>query len=202
MSPRVAIAQTPRLLLATWLPGDRDLFREINGDPKVMEFFAFRRNDDEADALLGKLNDMIRDDGTGFYAIILKETGEALGFCGMSRPSLTGLFPGGTIEIGWRLATRFWGKGYATEAAKGLLDWGFAAKKFETIVSFAVETNRRSTAVMKRLGMRRTPKLDFFHPRVPDTHPHLQRHVVYAVTRGEWLATGRRRAESPPLTSA
>lgn len=194
MSKRRAIAETSRLLLATWLPDDRDLFREINGDPKVMEFFPFRRRDDEADSLLGKLNDMIMDDGTGYYAIVLKETDQAVGFCGMSRPNIASVFPDGTIEIGWRLATRFWGMGYATEAAKGLLDWAFAAKQLETIVSFAVEANRRSTAVMKRLGMRRAPQLDFIHPRVPDTHPQLKQHVVYSVTRTEWMENEKRRA--------
>jgi RimJ/RimL family protein N-acetyltransferase len=194
MSERVAIAQTQRLLLATWLADDRDLFREINGDPQVMEFFAFRRSEEEADALLGKLNDMISDDGMGFYAIVLKETGRAIGFCGMSRSNLAGIFPEVTVEIGWRLATRFWGKGYATEAAAGLLDRAFAADELRMVVSFAVETNRRSTAVMKRLGMQRAPELDFVHPRVPDTHPHLQRHIVYAVTRDQWLTGRQRRA--------
>ena len=72
MSQRVTIVETPRLILGTWLPTDRDLFRQINADPKVMEFFPFRRSHEEADTFLGKLNGMMTDDGLGFYALVLK----------------------------------------------------------------------------------------------------------------------------------
>ncbi len=186
MTGRVAIVETPRLVLGTWVPADRDLFREINADPKVMEFFPFRRNYEEADALLDKLNGVMTDDGLGFYAVVLKETGEPMGFCGLSHPNLPGVFPDRAVEIGWRLATRFWGNGYATEAAIALLDRVFTVTNLDAVVSFAVEANRRSTAVMQRIGLHRISDLDFIHPRVPDTHPQLKRHVVYAVTRDEW----------------
>lgn len=188
MTKRVAIAETPRLILGTWLQSDRDLFREINADPKVMEFFPFRRSHEEADAFLGKLNGMMTSDGLGFYAVALKETDEPVGFCGLSHPNLPGIFPNEAIEIGWRLATRFWGNGYATEAAGALLDKAFSQPNIDSVVSFAVAANRRSTDVMQRLGMRRRQDLDFDHPRVPATHPHLKRHVVYTVSRDEWQA--------------
>ncbi len=188
MSRRVTIVETPRLILGTWLPTDRDLFREINADPKVMEFFPFRRSHEEADAFLGKLNGMMTEDGLGFYAVVLKEKQEPAGFCGLSHPNLPGIFANDAVEIGWRLATRFWGNGYVTEAANALLECAFARHGRETVVSFAVENNARSTNVMKRLGMQRKLGLDFSHPRVPDSHPHLKRHVVYAISRDEWQA--------------
>jgi RimJ/RimL family protein N-acetyltransferase len=186
MIQRATIIETPRLLLGTWLPADRDLFREINADPKVMEFFPFRRSYEEADAVLGRLNGMLTEDGLGFYSIVLKQSAEPMGFCGLSHPNLPGIFPDQTVEVGWRLATRFWGNGYATEAAKALLDHAFVVKSLDAVVSFAVEANRRSTGVMQRLGLHRVKELDFNHPRVPETHPHLSRHVVYAITRNEW----------------
>jgi RimJ/RimL family protein N-acetyltransferase len=186
MTERIVIVETSRLILGNWLTSDRDLFREINADPKVMEFFPFRRSHEEADGFLVKLNDMIHADGLGFYSVVLRQTMEPMGFCGLSRPNLPGVFPEQTVEIGWRLATRFWGNGYATEAAIGVLDWAFADKGLDAVVSFAVEANHRSTSVMKRIGLHRIPQLDFEHPRVPLTHPHLKRHVVYAVTRDEW----------------
>ncbi|MDE1158334.1 MAG: GNAT family N-acetyltransferase [Neorhizobium sp.] len=185
---RLVILETPRLIIRNWLHTDRDLFREINCDPKVMEFFAVKRSHAEADAFLMKLNDSIVESGIGFYCLELKTSAEPIGFCGLSRTSLPAVFADGTVEIGWRLATRFWGKGYATEASRALLDFAFDLKKMDAVVSFAVEKNGRSTAVMKRLGMHRLPHLDFDHPRVPDTHPHLKRHVVYAVTCDEWKA--------------
>lgn len=179
-APRI-ILETERLVLRSWLERDRDLFREINADPKVMEFFPFRRNHAEADALFDRVNAMIKEDGLGFYAVELKETGEAMGFCGLAPANMPGIFPQETIEIGWRLATRFWGHGYITEAAAALISHGFGAMQLAAVVSFAVESNHRSTAVMRRISMRRCPEMDFDHPRVPDTHPHLKRHVTYAI---------------------
>lgn len=178
--PRI-ILETERLRLRSWTEADRDLFREINADPKVMEFFPFRRTYAEADMLFDRVNAMIRENGLGFYAVEVKALGEAVGFCGLAPANMPGIFPAETIEIGWRLATRFWGHGYVTEAASALLAYGFDALKLKAIVSFAVETNHRSTAVMKRIGMFACPEMDFDSPKVPDTHPHLKRHVTYAI---------------------
>ena len=197
LTGRRIILETPRLVIRNWQASDRDLFREINADPKVMEFFPFRRSPEEADAFLSRLNGMIGDNGLGFYALELKATGEPIGFCGLSLANMPSIFPAETVETGWRLATRFWGNGYVTEAACALLDFALAEKNIKAVVSFAVAENRRSTAVMERLGLHRIPHLDFEHPRVPDTHPHLKRHVVYAVTQDEWKRQAARRG--PPV---
>ncbi|NTF32399.1 GNAT family N-acetyltransferase [Rhizobium skierniewicense] len=178
---------TSRLLLREWRETDRDLFREINADPKVMEFFPQARSHDESDVALDRVNGLIRATGYGLYAMELRDTGEPIGFCGIVPVNLEDIFPLGTMEIGWRLATRYWGKGYATEAAKSLLAMGFDEKKLPEIVSFAVKDNQRSVAVMKRTGLIRDPSRDFLHPRVPDTHPHLKPHVTYALTLERWL---------------
>lgn len=175
------ILETPRLTLRNWRDDDRDLFREINRDATVMEFFPFRRSHEEADLLLDKVRRMINETGLGFYALELKETAEPIGFCGLSLAGLAPLFAPDTVEIGWRLATRFWGKGYVTEAATALLAHGFTIFQLDEIVAFAVDGNRRSIAVMERIGMHRDPDGDFDHPRVPDSHPHLKRHVLYRI---------------------
>jgi RimJ/RimL family protein N-acetyltransferase len=177
----VTILETPRLTLRNWRDDDRHLFREINRDAKVMEFFPFRRSHEEADLLLDKVRRMIDETGLGFYALELKETAEPVGFCGLSLAGLAPLFAPDTVEIGWRLATRFWGKGYVTEAATALLAHGFKIFQLDEIVAFAVEGNRRSIAVMERIGMHRDPDGDFDHPRVPDSHPHLKRHILYRI---------------------
>lgn len=197
--PRI-ILETSRLVLRSWLERDRDLFREINADPKVMEFFPFRRSHAEADALFERVNAMIKEDGLGFYAVELKETGEAMGFCGLAPANMPGIFPIEAIEIGWRLATRFWGQGYITEAAQALVDHGFKQMKLAAIISFAVADNHRSTAVMQRIGMIRCPDLDFDHPRVPDSHPHLKRHVTYAIVNDPVIAE-REAVQPPPYSS-
>ena len=110
-----------------------------------------------------------------------------MGFVGLNAAELEPLVPAGTIQIGWRLAPEFWGHGYVTEAAEALLAFGFDTLDHEEIVSFVVWNNVRSTAVMERLGMRRDPS-DFDHPDVPDTHPELQRHVLYRLSREDWQA--------------
>ncbi|HEX5934366.1 MAG TPA: GNAT family N-acetyltransferase [Pseudorhizobium sp.] len=179
------VLETERLRLRSWIESDRHLFREINADTKVMEFFAFRRSHAEADALLEKINSSIRETGLGFYCLELKETSEPVGFCGLSLANMPDIFPAETVEIGWRLATRFWGHGYVTEAGRALLDFAFREKSVPAVLAFAVTENRRSTAVMERIGMRPCRDMDFDHPRVPETHPHLKRHVVYAAVADE-----------------
>lgn len=181
------ILETERLRIRNWLESDRPLFAEINADPKVMEFFPRRRPRDESDALMDEVRTRIRETGLGFFALALKDTDEPIGFLGLARPDLAPFLPDGTVEIGWRLAVRFWRQGFVTEAAKAMLRHGFEKHGLAEIVSFAVENNARSTAVMKRIGLRHDPARDFEHPRVPDTAPHLKHHVVYAISRSEWL---------------
>jgi RimJ/RimL family protein N-acetyltransferase len=98
------------------------------------------------------------------------------------------MFPQGTIEIGWRLAPEYWGKGYATEAAEAWLAFGFETLGLDEIVSFAVAGNRRSTAVMERIGMKADPASDFDHPAIGDDYAHLRRHVTYRLSRADWQA--------------
>ncbi len=182
------VLETKRLRIRNWLETDRPLFAEINADPKVMEFFPRQRSREESDALMDEVRQRIRETGLGFFAIALKDTDEPIGFLGLARTDLEPFLPDGTVEIGWRLAVRFWRQGYVTEAAEAMLRHGFEKHGLAEIVSFAVENNARSTAVMQRLGMRHDPTRDFEHPRVPDTARHLKHHVVYVISREEWLA--------------
>lgn len=183
--------RTPRLLLREWEERDRDLFHRINSDPAVMEFFPFRRDRAQADAKMDELQDAMEHDGFGFAAIEIVETGLCAGFAGLSRPNDLPMFPQGTIEIGWRLAPEFWGKGYATEAAEAWLAFGFETLGLDEIVSFAVVSNRRSTAVMERVGMEADPASDFDHPAIGGVYAHLRRHAVYRMPRAGWNARRR-----------
>lgn len=180
------VCETARLRVRGWLESDRDLFAAINSDATVMEFFPHRRSRAEADALFDRNGRSIRETGFGFFALALRTDDAPIGFCGLALTNAEPHLPDGTIEIGWRLALPHWGKGYVTEAARALLHYGFTQRKLDEIVAFAVPANTRSTAVMKRIGMRPDPLRDFDHPHVPDTHPHLKRHVVYAITAKEW----------------
>lgn len=180
------VSQTERLRIRAWKASDRDLFFEINSDPDVMEFFPFRRNRAEADALFDRIGKGIAETGFGFFALALKAADRPIGFCGLALTDLEPHLPKGTVEIGWRLAVPYWGKGYVTEAASDLLRYGFEEKGLTEIVSFAVAANTRSTAVMQRIGMRPDPNRDFDHPRVPTDQPALVHHVLYAISADEW----------------
>lgn len=182
------ITETPRLVVRNWKDDDRPLYHEINSDPEVMRFFPYLRSRAEADVIMDTVCERVRDTGYGFYALELKESGKPIGFCGINRTALAPALPDGTVEIGWRLARPFWGAGLATEASLELLRLGFEDRRLDEIVSFAVADNRRSTAVMERIGLKRRPDRDFYHPRIPDTHPHLKPHVVYALSQDEWRA--------------
>ena len=180
--------ETARLAIRNWQDRDRDLFYRINSDDGVMRFFPFRRSRAEADAFLDALRADNERRGYGFSALELKETGACLGFCGLHPADPIPPRPGGAVEIGWRLAPEHWGKGYVTEAGEALLRFGFESLGLGEIVSFAVKDNAPSIAVMKRLGMRHDADGDFDHPKVPDTHPQLKRHVFYTLAREDWQA--------------
>ena len=181
--------ETPRLILRNWEDRDRDLFYEINFDDRVMEFFPFRRTRQETDERLNLARASIEDIGFGFYAIELKSTGECLGMCGIGQLEMEPQFPQGTFETGWRFAARHWGKGYATEAAKAAIADGFLNHGLSEFVAIAVTANRRSLAVMERIGMARDPDGDFDHPGVPDDQPTLIRHATCRISRNQWATT-------------
>lgn len=105
----------------------------------------------------------------------------------------TGLWPadylpsGPAVEVGWRLARAAWGHGYATEAAREALRFGFEVVGLPEIVSFTAAGNVRSLAVMERIGLHRDPARDFDHPRVDAvTYPELVAHRFYALTAEQW----------------
>ena len=89
------------------------------------------------------------------------------------------------VEVGWRLAKEHWGNGYATEAARTAIDYGFGTAGMDEIVSFAIPANKRSLRVMERLGMTHDPGDDFDHPRFLDDE-RLRRHVLYRMTAKRW----------------
>ncbi|MDX8524099.1 GNAT family N-acetyltransferase [Mesorhizobium sp. MSK_1335] len=180
--------RTERLILRNWEDRDRALFHRINSDERVMEFFPFRRDRATADAMMDEFRSWIAEDGYGFAAAEMAATGECIGFVGLLETDHVPSLPAGTIEIGWRLAPEFWGKGYVTEAAEAWLAYGFDTLGVNEIVSFAVADNHRSTAVMKRLGMSADPASDFDHPDIPDSHPALKRHVLYRLSAKDWRA--------------
>lgn len=170
---------TARLRLRPWRESDLAPFAAMNADPLVMEHFAAPLTREESDAYARRMMAAIEGRGWGNWA--LEEIGGEpfVGFAGLSVPSFEAHFTPCT-EIGWRLARSAWGRGYATQAARAALAFGFGELGLAEIVSFTALANARSIAVMERLGMRRDGEFD--HPRLPAGH-RLQRHVLYRTSR-------------------
>lgn len=171
--------ETPRLRLRHWIESDLVPFRVMNADPRVMEFFPATLSSKESDDLANRLENELIEKDYGFWAVELKETGEFIGFVGLHGQDFPAPFTP-CIEIGWRLAYPFWGKGYATEAAKEALKYAFLTLGLEELVSFTPINNRRSRMVMERLGMKREEGGDFEHPKLEKGHP-LRVHVLYRI---------------------
>ena len=89
---------------------------------------------------------------------------------------------GPAVEIGWRLARAYWGRGYATEAAEAALAHAFGPLGLREVVAFTVPGNAASRRVMEKIGMRHDPADDFDHPDLPEGHA-MARHVLYRATR-------------------
>jgi len=173
--------ETERLIIRNWKEEDRDLFHLINSDDQVMKYFPFKRGREASDKMMDELKVDITKHGFGYTALEIKDTGECIGFCGLHYCKAAPIIPVEAIEIGWRLAPQYWGKGYVTEAALRLLGFGFDKLNLDEIISFTVHNNQKSFAVMQRIGMVRDKAMDFDHPLVPDTHPHFKRHLFYRI---------------------
>jgi RimJ/RimL family protein N-acetyltransferase len=174
-----------RLRLRPWREEDFPAFAALNADREVMEYFPKCLTREESDASAGRIREGIERNGFGFWAVEVFGVADFVGFTGLAVPPYETHFTP-CVEIAWRLARKFWGFGYATEAARLSLDYGFGELKLEQIVSFTFAGNLRSRRVMDRLGMIYKPEDDFDHPRLAEGHP-LRRHVLYRLNRGAWL---------------
>lgn len=172
---------TERLWLRAWKEEDKEPFFRLNSNPEVMEFFPNTLSEEQSDILVDNIvRKFETQGGWGLWAVELKQSGEFIGFVGLNIPDIK--FPfSPCVEIGWRLDKPFWGKGYACEAARRILDFAFTGVGLEEVVAFTTVSNYRSESVMKKLGMIRDEKT-FFHPALAEDHP-LREHVLYRIRR-------------------
>jgi RimJ/RimL family protein N-acetyltransferase len=157
--------ETERLRLRQWIESDREPFARLNADPRVMEFLPSLLDRVASDAMIDRLQKSIIDRGWGLWAVESKQDNQFIGYVGLEIPKADLPFSP-CVEVGWRLAFEYWGKGYATEAAQAALKVGFDRLNLPEIVSFTTINNHRSSAVMERLGMTRDAET-FEHPSIP-----------------------------------
>lgn len=176
-SPAWPTLRTERLILRPWREDDLEPFAALNTDPEVMEFFPWALSRAQSDAMAERIRAHFTRAGFGLWAVEVIGGAPFIGFTGIQRPSF---MPG--VEVGWRLARTAWGAGYATEAARASIAWGFAHLDLAEIIAMVVPDNLRSQRVMTKLGMRRDPSADFDHPMIPEGNPR-RAHWLFRLPR-------------------
>ena len=188
--PYKLILSTDRLILRTWQSSDTPLMADISSDPVVMEYFPTTQDLTATQMLIDHINKHYEQFGYALYAVETKDTHEFIGFVGLNHPSfdIPNFTPRGMpiVEIGWRISSRHWGKGYATEAAKAVLHHAFTILKLEEIISFTVVANIKSRRVMEKIGLHCSEIDEFDHPKISKNSP-LKRHVLYRLSHQEYF---------------
>jgi len=170
---------TPRLILRPWRKTDFPLFAEQNADPVVMRFLAGVLSREASDAYVERAEQHLAETGFCKWAAEAPGVAPFIGAVGLTRLKFEACFTP-AIEVAWRLHRRYWGHGYATEAAQAAIEDGFTRVGLNEIVALTALGNHASLRVMQRLGMTRT--IEFDHPSLPVGNP-LRRHVLYRLSR-------------------
>jgi len=175
----MAEISTERLVMRGWREADLAPWAAMNADPEVRRYLGPVLTFEQASAWVLNFQDDLDRYGFGFWALEVRASGEFIGFTGLRTVDDGMPFTG--VELAWRLARPAWGHGYATEAARAALAYGFDTMGLPEIVAVTMARNLRSRAVMQRIGMTTDPAEDFDDPDVDEGS--LRRHVVYRKLR-------------------
>lgn len=171
---------TSRLVLRPPEERDHPALFAMWADVGVMAELGPVKDDSASREVLAR-HEAFRHEGLGFWTVERREDGAVIGFCGLKRGDAYNPIAG-EIEAGWIIARAYWRQGYAHEAMVASLAWGWANTDAERIVAITAAINRKSQALMEKLGMTRLPGGDYLHPLFPDDSP-LKATVTYAIAR-------------------
>ena len=172
----IPVIETPRLILRGWRREDFEPFAAMMADPDVARFLTVNQAPMDRQTAWRAMATFVGHwglRGYGMFAVTEKESGAFVGRVGPWNPEGWVGF-----EIGWGLRREFWGKGYATEAARAAGDWAFATFALSEIVSLIHTENARSQSVARRLH--ETPDIVTLHAGMP--------HAVWRATRYAWTS--------------
>ena len=171
--------ETPRLILRPWRKSVMSLFAEQNDDPMVMQYLTGVLTRAESDAYVERAERHFVENGFCKWAVEVPGISPFVGAVGLTRVRFKASFTP-AVEVAWRLRQRFWGQGYATEAAAAAIADGFDRVGLKEIVAMTALGNTASIRVMERLGMSRS--IEFDYPSHPDGS-RLRRHILYRLQR-------------------
>ncbi len=143
------LCETERLIIRHWSPKDLAPFQALVADPEVMKYIGDGSvlSPEKASDYIQNCISNIQKIGWARFAVELKSEHSLIGFCGFAHYN-------GELDFGWRYAKKHWGKGYATEAAKAVLELGVKRFQFPRIVCFAFTENKASIRIMEKIGLR------------------------------------------------
>ncbi len=181
MTGHNVVVETERLILRPCRESDKPAFAKILNTPGMMAHLGGVRPREAIDALVDRrIADQARH-GLSYWAVETKDSGELIGTCGIR---VADNYPGtpveGMHEIGWRIAEPYWGRGFAREAAEASLAWAWKNTAAPAVGAWTTAGNRRSLALMERLGMVRREDLDFTDDRAGSLAERL---LVYLIER-------------------
>lgn len=171
------ILETERLVLRTMDQSDVPALCRTLQDEKAMVAYEHAFSDAEVHQWLDRQLQRYQDDGFGLWAVLLKETGEWIGQCGITMQDCGGKW---VKEVGYLFERAYWHHGYATEAAVACRDYAFEQLGADEVYSIIRDTNTASQNVAKRNGM--TVRGQFVKHYYNVDMPHL----IYSIRRSEW----------------
>ena len=166
--------ETPRLLLRNYSLSDFDSLYEILSDPETMQHYPAPFDADRTRNWITWNLDNYEKYGFGLWAVVLKETGEFIGDCGITLQNIDGeILP----EIGYHIHKKYWRRGFGKEAARAVRDWGFRNTEYDIFYSYMKYTNVGSYSTALANGMKKVKE----YPDPKNTISY-----AYAITREEW----------------
>jgi RimJ/RimL family protein N-acetyltransferase len=179
----VPVLTTARLVLRQIGEDDLDSHMALLNTPAVMHHLGGVQSRDVIAGKHAASRASFAAEGFGFMLAEERATGEIVAHCGLRRVAHP-LAPNPTDhEIGWVVREDRWRMGYAHEAMRAVVDWGFAVHGAPHIIAITTAENIGSWRLMEKLGMERRPEMDFANsPEKPDVNHN----IVYAITRKQW----------------
>lgn len=157
----IMIIETERLILRELEEIDAERMFLMDSDPEVMKYLGTPvKTREESKEIIRMIQKQYEENGVGRWAVIEKESGLLIGWCGLKRLKTPINNHVETLDLGYRFIPEFWGKGYAWEAAKATLDYGFNELKSDTIYAYADSENTGSNYILKKMGFENTGEFE------------------------------------------
>ena len=174
------ILETPRLILREYTPEDAPDVLRLNSDAEIMHFANKKPTEslDEALAQIAVFQRQYLENGYGRWAVILKTTGEHVGYCGLKYRNAEADPRRDFTDIGYRFERKHWKSGFATEAARACLEFGFEHLHLQRLVGCAPVTNKQSIRILEKIGLK------FYSTFLLDNTPT----AWYQLWRADYLA--------------